>query len=187
MAVSSITSRIADQSSAMLAAEHDSRLYNNGLAPTVAAQRTWGTYNYIALWFSMSMEVTTYMLASSLIAGGMNWKQAILTILLGNLIVLVPMLLNAHAGAKYGIPFPVLVRASFGTRGANLPAILRAIGACGWFGMQPWIGGQAIRAMLVVVWPGVASVPWAVWACFLGFWALNMVLVWRGVESIRFL
>ena len=89
-------------------------LYNDDLAPTTAAQRTWGTYNYIALWFSMSMEVTTYMLASALIAGGMNWKQAVGTILLGNLIVLIPMLLNAHAGAKYGIPFPVFVRASFG-------------------------------------------------------------------------
>jgi cytosine/uracil/thiamine/allantoin permease len=119
-------------------------LYNADLAPTTPEQRTWGTYNYIALWFSMSMEVTTYMLASSLIAGGMNWKQAIGTILLGNLIVLIPMLLNAHAGAKYGIPFPVFVRASFGVRGANIPAMLRAIVACGWFGIQSWIGGQAI-------------------------------------------
>ena len=90
----------------------DARLYNSDLAPTEPIRRTWSTYNYIALWFSMSMEVTTYMLAASLIAGGMNWKQAVLTILLGNLIVLIPMLLNAHAGAKYGIPFPVFVRAS---------------------------------------------------------------------------
>ena len=98
----------------------DARLYNADLAPTTPAQRTWTTYNYIALWFSMSMEVTTYMLASSLIAGGMNWWEAVGTILLGNLIVLIPMVLNAHAGAKYGIPFPVFVRASFGTRGANI-------------------------------------------------------------------
>src|SRR6266704_443170 len=122
MAVSSTTSDILDPSGG-LTTQHDPRLYNKDLAPTTVAQRTWGTYNYIALWFSMSMEVTTYMLASSLIAGGMNWKQAIFTILLGNLIVLVPMLLNAHAGAKYGIPFPVFVRASFGVRGANLPAV----------------------------------------------------------------
>jgi NCS1 family nucleobase:cation symporter-1 len=185
--VSSITSRVVDQASATLVAEHDSRLYNKDLAPTVAAQRTWGTYNYIALWFSMSMEVTTYMLASSLIAGGMNWKQAILTILLGNLIVLVPMLLNAHAGAKYGIPFPVFVRASFGTRGANLPAMLRAIVACGWFGIQSWLGGQAIAAMIAVLWPATAHMPSVLWASFLGFWLLNMYVVWRGVESIRFL
>jgi len=105
----------------------DPSLSNADLAPTTAANRTWGTYNYIALWFSMSMEVTTYMLASSLIAGGMNWKQALFTILMGNLIVLLPMLLNAHAGAKYGIPFPVFVRASFGALGANIPAMLRAL------------------------------------------------------------
>jgi len=183
---------IATTPAAKLDAKHatanaDPRLYNHDLAPTPPERRTWGTYNYIALWFAMSMEVTTYMLASSLIAGGMNWKQAVVTILLGNLIVLIPMLLNAHAGTRYGIPFPVLVRASFGTRGANIPATLRAIVACGWFGIQSWLGGQAIYAMLNVVWPRTASMPWALWACFLGFWLLNMLVVWRGVESIRFL
>jgi len=166
---------------------HDSRLYNADLAPTEPARRTWGTYNYIALWFSMSMEVTTYMLSSSLIAGGMNWWEAVLTILLGNLIVLIPMLLNAHAGAKYGIPFPVFVRASFGVRGANIPAVLRAVVACGWFGIQSWIGGQSISAMVNVLWPQTIADPRVVWVCFLGFWLLNMCVVWRGVESIRFL
>jgi nucleobase:cation symporter-1, NCS1 family len=166
---------------------HDSRLYNRDLAPTSQAQRTWSTYNYIALWFAMSMEVTTYMLASSLIAGGMNWIQAVATVLLGNLIVLIPMLLNAHAGTKYGIPFPVFVRASFGPVGANIPAMLRAIVACGWFGIQSWLGGQAIAAMVGVLWPRTTQMPWVLWACFLGFWLLNMVVVWRGVESIRFL
>ena len=165
----------------------DPTLINDDLAPTTAAHRTWGTYNYIALWFSMSMEITTYQLASSLIAKGMDWKQAVGTVLLGNLIVLIPMLLNAHAGAKYGIPFPVFIRAPFGVRGANVPAILRALVACGWFGIQTWIGGTAIHSMLLVVWPSVASVEWALWACFLGFWLLNMAVVWRGVESIRFL
>jgi len=165
----------------------DRRLYNEDLAPTKPANRTWTTYNYIALWFSMSMEVTTYMLASSLIAGGMNWKQAIFTILLGNLIVLIPMLLNAHAGAKYGIPFPVFVRASFGPVGANIPALLRAIVACGWFGIQSWLGGQAIAAMVGVLLPQTTHMPLVPWVCFLGFWLLNMIVVWRGVESIRFL
>ncbi len=165
----------------------DARLSNADLAPTPPEKRTWGTYNYVALWFSMSMEVTTYMLASSLIAGGMNWWEAVLTILLGNLIVLMPMLLNAHAGAKYGIPFPVFVRASFGVRGANIPAVLRAIVACGWFGIQSWIGGQSIAAMVNVLWPATVTMPAVIWTCFLGFWLLNMVVVWRGVESIRFL
>lgn len=162
-------------------------LYNADLAPTLPARRTWSTYNYIALWFSMCMEVSTYMLASGLVAGGMNWKQALFTVALGNLIVLIPLLLNAHAGSKYGIPFPVFVRAPFGVRGANIPAMLRAIVACGWFGIQSWIGGQAIYAMLIVVWPATGHAPWALWACFLGFWALNMFVVWKGVESIRFL
>lgn len=165
----------------------DPRLYNKDLAPTDPSRRTWSTYNYIALWFSMSMAVTTYMLASSLIAGGMNWKQALFTILLGNLIVLIPMLLNAHAGAKYGIPFPVFVRASFGPVGANIPAMLRAIVACGWFGIQSWLGGEAIAAMVGVLLPQTTRMPWVLWTCFLGFWLLNMVVVWRGVESIRFL
>ncbi|HTV81216.1 MAG TPA: NCS1 family nucleobase:cation symporter-1 [Acidobacteriaceae bacterium] len=162
-------------------------LYNADLAPTLPSRRTWSTYNYISLWFSMSMEVSTYMLAAGLIAGGMDWKQALFTVLLGNLIVLIPLLLNAHAGSKYGIPFPVFVRAPFGVRGANIPAMLRAIVACGWFGIQSWIGGEAIFAMLAVAWPAAAHLPWALWACFLGFWLLNMLVVWKGVESIKFL
>ena len=185
--ISPVTNMAIDSDQFAVEYAPDARLYNEDLAPTMPAQRTWSTYNYIALWFSMSMEVTTYMLAASLIAGGMNWKQAIGTILLGNLIVLVPMLLNAHAGAKYGIPFPVFVRASFGPVGANIPAMLRAIVACGWFGIQTWIGGQAIAAMLVVLWPPAAHMAGVTWVCFLGFWALNMLVVWRGVESIRFL
>jgi NCS1 family nucleobase:cation symporter-1 len=165
----------------------DPSLTNNDLSPTGRTQRTWGTYNYIALWFSMSMEITTYQLASSLIAKGMDWKQAVATVLLGNLIVLVPMLLNAHAGTKYGIPFPVFIRAPFGVRGANVPAILRAIVACGWFGIQSWIGGTAIHSMLGVIWPAVENMDSVRWACFLSFWFLNMIIVWRGVESIRHL
>jgi NCS1 family nucleobase:cation symporter-1 len=165
----------------------DPSLSNRDLAPTLPERRTWGLYNYIALWFSMSMEITTYQLASSLIAKGMDWKQAVGTVLLGNLIVLVPMLLNAHAGAKYGIPFPVFIRAPFGVRGANLPAILRAIVACGWFGIQSWIGGQAIDSMLVVIWPSLDGNAGVLWASFLLFWLLNMIIVWRGVESIRHL
>src|SRR5512143_3180289 len=123
---------------------NNNNLYNEDLAPIPREKRTWGTWNYAALWISMSLCIPTYMLASSLIGSGMNWWQAILTIFLGNTIVLIPMILNGHAGAKYGIPFPVFARASFGTRGANIPAMLRAIVACGWFGIQTWIGGAAI-------------------------------------------
>jgi NCS1 family nucleobase:cation symporter-1 len=167
--------------------ERDPSLYNEDLAPVPADQRTWGIYNYAALWISMAVCIPTYMLASGLIAGGMNWWQAVLTILLGNLIVLVPMVLNAHAGAKYGIPFPVFVRASFGVRGANIPAVLRALVACGWFGIQTWIGGQAIYSMMKIIWPATAQMASGIWICFFAFWALNMWVVWRGIEAIKFL
>ena len=167
-------------------------LINEDLAPISKEKRTWGTWNYAALWISMSLCIPTYMLASSLIGGGMNWWQAILTIFLGNTIVLIPMILNGHAGAKYGIPFPVFARASFGTRGANIPAILRAIVACGWFGIQTWIGGAAVYYILRAWWPTLPAIdtsslfPQALpMACFFVFWALNMVVVYFGVESIR--
>src|SRR3974390_1271666 len=133
---------------------HDPSLYNPDLAPVPPARRTWGTSNYASPRVAMSVCIPTYMLASGLIAGGMSWLQAITTILLGNLIVLIPMLLNAHAGKRSGIPFPVFVRASFGVRGANVPAVLRALVACGWFGIQTWIGGPATHSLLALLWPG---------------------------------
>jgi NCS1 family nucleobase:cation symporter-1 len=167
--------------------ERDPGLYNPDLAPVPRNRRTWGLYNYVSLWAAMSVCIPTYMLASGLIAGGMSWWEAISTILLGNLIVLIPMLLNAHAGAKYGIPFPVFVRASFGVRGANIPAVLRAMVACGWFGIQTWIGGQAIYSMLRIVWPAAANLPGLAWVCFFVFWTLNMIVVWRGIETIKLL
>src|ERR1035438_2612489 len=166
---------------------HDPTLYNPDLAPIPMERRTWGVYNYASLWVAMSVCIPTYMLASGLIAGGMSWWQAILTILLGNLIVLIPMLLNAHAGTRYGIPFPVFVRASFGVKGANVPAVLRALVACGWFGIQSWIGGQAIYSMLQILWPGAAAFPAGMWICFFAFWALNIYVIYRGIETIKFL
>ena len=170
-----------------MSANRDASLYNEDLAPIPLERRTWTTYNYASLWVAMSVCIPTYMLASGLIAAGMSWKQAIGTILLGNLIVLVPMILNAHAGTKYGIPFPVYVRASFGVRGANVPAILRALIACGWFGIQAWIGGQAIYSMLGVLWPTLAGHAGVSWVCFFVFWFLNMIVIWRGIETIKFL
>jgi NCS1 family nucleobase:cation symporter-1 len=168
-------------------AKVDPALYNQDLAPVPEPGRSWGVYNYASLWVAMSVCIPTYMLASGLIAGGMDWMQAVGTILLGNLIVLIPMLLNAHAGTRYGIPFPVFVRASFGVRGANVPAVLRALVACGWFGIQCWIGGQAIYSMLRILWPGSAGFSGSVWVCFFLFWLINMFVVWRGIETIKFL
>ena len=171
-----------------------SKLFNADLAPVPASARKWGLLSFVALWISMSACIPTYMLASSLISGGMNWWQAVLTIFLANVIVLIPMILNAHAGTKYGIPFPVYCRAAFGTLGANVPAILRALVACGWFGIQTWIGGAAIYKICVIVfhlhpepatnWLGITG---GQFACFLFFWAINMWVIHRGIETIRWL
>ncbi|WP_207788166.1 NCS1 family nucleobase:cation symporter-1 [Flavobacterium lotistagni] len=173
----------------------NSALYSEDLAPVASENRSWTTWNYAALWISMSLCIPTYMLSSSLIEGGMNWWQAILTIFLGNTIVLIPMILNGHAGAKYGIPFPVFARASFGTKGANIPALLRAIVACGWFGIQTWIGGFALYQMMRLWIPALETMPqifpdsWGLQTgpaiCFLVFWLLNMYVVYLGVDSIR--
>ncbi len=164
-----------------------SSLYNEDLAPVAPERRNWSTYNYAALWIAMSVNIPTYMLASGMIAGGMNWKQAISTVFLGNLLVLIPMLLNAHAGAEYGIPFPVFARASFGVLGANVPAILRALVACGWFGIQTWIGGKAINAMIAALAPAWRNYAWGVPVCAAGFWLLHVVVIVRGIKAIRFL
>ncbi len=172
-----------------------SAYYSADMAPTGLAQRRWGTLDIAALWVSMAACVPTYQLASSMIAEGMNWWQAVLTILLGNSIVLIPMILNAHAGTKYGIPFPVYCRSSFGILGANIPALLRALVACGWFGIQAWIGGAAIYTIMCVYFPawheapvlGAIGINLPQAGCFLFFWLLNMLVVYRGINSIRLL
>jgi NCS1 family nucleobase:cation symporter-1 len=174
------------------AAPTGSRFYNPELAPVPVERRTWSTYNYFALWMGMAHNIPSYLLASGLIALGMNWVQAFLTITVGNLIVLIPMLLNSHAGTKYGIPFPVFARAFYGMRGANLAALLRAFIACGWFGIQTWVGGQAVFVILGRLigdsWTGAAVVlgqPWTMWLGFLAFWAFQMFIIWRGIDAVR--
>ena len=174
-----------------------SPLYSPDLAPVPAAGRKWGMWNFAALWISMAACIPTYMLASGLVDEkiGMNWWQAILTIFLGNLIVLIPMVLNAHAGTQYGIPFPVFCRAAFGTYGANVPALLRALVACGWFGIQSWIGGNAIYKILTVFAPGMGKsaviagigINAPQLACFLFFWGVNILVIYLGINSIRVL
>jgi NCS1 family nucleobase:cation symporter-1 len=166
-------------------AEPPGELSNADLAPTTLAQRTWGAYNMVSLWVGLSVCIPTFMLAAGLVGAGMNWWQAVVTIMLGNLIVLVPMVLIAHAGTRYGIPFPVLARASFGVLGSNVPAILRALVACGWFGIQTWIGGKAIHTMLHTALPAWADVPGGPAIGFLLFWAWNMWIVVRGSDAIK--
>src|SRR5580693_5009530 len=164
-----------------------SPLYNPDLAPATAERRTWGTYSFAALWVSMSVNILTYMLAASLIQGGMNWKQAVATVFLGNTMVLIPMLLNSHPGARYGIPFPVLARASFGVLGANIAAVLRALVACGWFGIQTWIGGEAVSTLIATLFPSWRHFPYGTSICFLLFWLVNLAVILKGVEYIRVL
>jgi NCS1 family nucleobase:cation symporter-1 len=175
----------------------DTPLSNPDIAPVALARRTWNWWHYCALWIGMSVCIPTYTLASGLIDSGMSWSQAMWTIFLGNSIVLVPMLLNAHAGARYGIPYPVFARAAFGVLGANVPALLRALVACGWFGIQTWIGGAAIYQLARVIWPGVTALPDVVpafvgvstgeFAAFVLFWLVNLHFIWRGTESIKWL
>ena len=173
-----------------------SPLWNRDLAPTSISKRTWSTWNIAALWIGMSVVITTYTLAGGFIEAGMNWWQAMVTILLGNTIVLIPMILNAHAGTKYGVSFPVLSRAAFGTIGANVPAILRALVACGWFGIQTWIGGTALDALFGVMWGGWANlaggagllgVPLHTWLAFLLFWGIELLIIVKGIEGIKHL
>ncbi len=176
-----------------------SPLHNADLAPVPITKRNWITYNYVALWIGMAHNIPTWGLAAGLVALGMAWYQAIFTIMVANIVVLIPMLLNSHAGTKYGIPYPVFARASFGVFGANLAALLRAGIACGWFGIQTWIGGEAVytimgkivgsswtdAAHISIGFGGYASQPWTLWLSFLVFWSLNILIIVRGMNAIR--
>jgi nucleobase:cation symporter-1, NCS1 family len=175
----------------------DPRLINADLAPVSPERRTWNWWHIASLWIGMAICIPTYTLASSLVDRGWSWQAAVGSVILGNFVVLIPMVLNSHAGTKYGIPFPVLARAPFGVLGSNVPAILRAAVACGWFGIQTWIGGFAIFKLLEVLTPGIANLPRILPAwiglgtgeaiCFLFFWAINVWIVLRGMESIKLL
>jgi len=171
-------------------------LSNSDIAPTAIADRTWNTWHMASLWIAMSVCIPTYMLAANMVEAGLSWRQSLLAISLGNAIVLVPLLVNGHAGTKYGIPFPAYARAAFGTRGAHVPSLLRSVVACGWFGIQTWIGGLAISAIMGVLWGGWdqlgggASFMGHALPDFLGFflfWLINMYFVYAGTESIKWL
>ncbi|HJP92821.1 MAG TPA: NCS1 family nucleobase:cation symporter-1 [Pyrinomonadaceae bacterium] len=170
-----------------------SPLYNEDLAPVPVSRRNWTTYNYAALWISMAHCIPTYMLSSGLISAGMNWWQALITILLGNTIVLIPILLNSHPGTKYGIPFPIFARGSYGTLGSNVPALMRAIVACGWFGIQAWIGGEALNTFFRAIIPGwqtllggpIGGHTTTEWLSFVLFWGINIYIIYRGMDLLR--
>ncbi len=173
----------------------DSLLYNSDMAPASDDERTWGMWSFASLWVAMVVCVPTYMLSGGLVAAGMNWWQAVLTVFLGNAIVLVPMVLIGHMGAKYGVPFPVLLRSAFGTKGAKIPAIMRGLVACGWFGINTWVGGSAIYVILNALtgdmFKGadlpILGIDLAQTVCFLVFWAMHLYFIQKGTESIRWL
>ncbi|MEN8145571.1 MAG: NCS1 family nucleobase:cation symporter-1 [Gemmatimonadota bacterium] len=174
----------------------EGRLSNPDLDPVPAQNRTWNMWHIASLWVGMSVCIPTYMLSASMIESGMNWWQSLLAILLGNAIVLVPLMINAHAGTRYGIPFPVYARASYGLAGAHIPSIARSVVACGWFGIQTWIGGLAINALIGFVWTGWPELGGGAtfmgygvshYASFLIFWFINLYFVWSGTESIKWM
>lgn len=189
--------REAAQAESLSVTETGGGLSNADLAPVPAAQRDWNAISFFSLWVGMVVMIPTYMIASSLVDGGMSWKQAMWTVLLGNLIVSIPMALSGHAGTKYGIPFPVFARASFGIKGAHIPAFLRAIVACGWFGIQTWIGGAAIFTIFLIAFPGIEGtlpsmpgwigITWGQFICFMVFWAMNIWVISKGINSIKVL
>jgi nucleobase:cation symporter-1, NCS1 family len=173
------------------------QLANADLLPVPPERRTWNWWHIASLWIGMAICIPTYTLASGLMASGWTWQAAVGAVILGNVVVLVPIALNSYAGTRYGIPFPVLARASFGVLGANIPALLRALVACGWFGIQTWIGGWAIYKLIEVIWPGIGTLPQLLpafvglntgeFVCFMLFWAMNVWIVLRGMDSIKFL
>src|SRR5256714_11347116 len=172
-------------------------LAQEDLLPVPPDRPTWNWWHIASLWIGMAICIPTYTLASGLVDQGWTWQAAVGAVVLGNCVVLLPIALNSHAAAGYGTPFPLLARASFGVLGANTPAVLRGLVACGWFGIQTWIGGWAIYKLIEVMWPGIATLPQLLPAfvglntgeflCFMIFWAMNVWIVLRGMDSIKFL
>lgn len=166
-----------------------SPLYSKDLAPVPVNKRTWTKWNLAAIWVGMAVCIPTYLLASYMIKTGLNWYEALIIIGLANLIITVPMVLNGHAGVKYGVPFPVIGRAAFGTKGIHIASVTRGIIACGWFGVQTWIGGLAIYAIFNAVTGTTGELGLSV-GKFVGFgifWIINMYFIWKGTESIKWL
>lgn len=166
-----------------------SSLYSEDLAPVPPEKRTWNKWNLAALWVGMAVCIPTYLLASYMIKTGLNWYEALIIIGLANLIITIPMILNGHAGVKYGIPFPVIGRAAFGTKGVHIASVARGIIACGWFGVQTWIGGLAIYAIFNALTgaEGELGLSLGKFVSFGIFWLVNIYFIWQGTESIKWL
>jgi NCS1 family nucleobase:cation symporter-1 len=173
---------LTDAAAARISANHN--LWNEDLRPCTLAEHAWPASKYASLWVGMCLCLPTYSLASGMIALGMNWWESVLTILIGNCVVLVPILLVSHAGTKYGIPYPVFARLWFGTRGAHIPSLARAVIAAGWFGINAWFGGQAVDAILSKVVAGWSNIGIHLPLAFVIFWAINVAIAMRGPQAI---
>ncbi len=167
----------------------ESPLYSDDLAPVPKNKRTWTKWSLAALWVGMAVCIPTYLLASYMMKEGMGWLESLIIIGVANLIITIPMVLNGHAGVKYGVPFPVLGRSSFGTKGVHLASVTRGIVACGWFGIQTWIGGMAIYEIIYAFSDGATPMDlnWLMFTCFGVFWFMNMYFIWKGTDSIKWL
>ncbi|PIX08015.1 MAG: hypothetical protein COZ76_00370, partial [Flavobacteriales bacterium CG_4_8_14_3_um_filter_35_10] len=166
-----------------------SPLFSEDLAPIPTSKRTWNKWNLAAIWIGMAVCIPTYLLASYMIKTGLNWYEALIIIGLANLIITIPMILNGHAGVKYGVPFPVIGRAAFGTKGIHIASVTRGIIACGWFGVQTWIGGLAIYAIFNAITgtPSELGLSIGKFVGFAIFWVINIYFIWKGTESIKWL
>ena len=166
-----------------------SSLYSEDLAPVPKNKRTWTKWSLAALWVGMAVCIPTYLLASYMMKDGMGWLESLIIIGVANLIITIPMVLNGHAGVKYGVPFPVIGRSSFGTKGVHLASVTRGIVACGWFGIQTWIGGMAIYEIIYAFSDGSTptNLNWLMFVCFGLFWLMNMIFIWKGTDSIKWL
>ncbi len=159
-------------------------LWNDDLRPCTPNEHSWRASRFASLWTGMCLCIPTYSLASGMISLGMNWWEAVLTIFTGSCVVLVPILLVAHAGTRYGFPYPVFARLWFGTRGAHVPALARAVIGAGWFGINSWFGGLALDAIVSRVFPGWAAFGPHLFLAFGAFWLLNVGIAMRGPQAI---
>lgn len=173
---------LSDAAEAQASQNHS--MWNDDLRPCSLAEHSWGAPKFASLWVGMCICLPTYSLAASMIALGMNWWESVLTILCGSAIVMVAILLVSHAGTKFGIPYPVFARLWFGTRGAHVPALARAIIAAGWFGINSWFGGQALDAILTHVTAAWGGFGWHLGAAFAIFWLINVAIATRGPQAI---
>lgn len=162
-----------------------SKYYNQDLAPTLDSQRNWTAYNLAACWVGMNVCIPAYQMASSAVSMGLSWWLSLLLVALGNCIVLVPILLNAHVGTKYGVPFPVYARTAFGIRGAQIPSFVRTIIGIGWTGILIWQGAESLQVAMCLIIPGWSSIAAGQWIMFAVFWALNIGIAYAGSNALK--